>query len=346
LNGANSTLERWAFSIGGTAAHEAGHTYGLTHANGATVLPGEDPLGTHIMPAGPSVTPEERAGSRRHFDDTSFGILAANVGLSVETIHNWDFTNPNGVDAKSIRFDLLSTKPTLMLSWSYGGNLSGTDRAGCTAKLGRSPASIVVSNLAQGRHIAQRHDGACLRITPRDSVNSPDVNECPNAGFNLDLFPATMLYITATVVDPAAQHWDVATKKMVVGPVTSRVFYQIAGRHPDLNRNGIDDYIDIATGTSKDPDRTGVPAEVRQCKASLGPLDAAELAERNARLMATEAERRLRVCGKDCRDARTLEKAVEAAHRVLERQLAAAERALKGFRQCEAKNGLVEPAVR
>ena len=31
LNGANSTLQRWAFSIGGTAAHEAGHTYGLQH---------------------------------------------------------------------------------------------------------------------------------------------------------------------------------------------------------------------------------------------------------------------------------------------------------------------------
>src|SRR6202035_5172923 len=32
LNGANSTLERWAFAIGGTAAHEGGHTYGLIHA--------------------------------------------------------------------------------------------------------------------------------------------------------------------------------------------------------------------------------------------------------------------------------------------------------------------------
>jgi hypothetical protein len=503
LNGANSTLERWAFSIGGTAAHEAGHTYGLTHANGETVLPGEDPVGTHIMPAGPTVTPEERAGSRRHFDDTSFGILAANVGLSVETIHNWDFTNPNSVDAKQIRFDLLSTQPTLSLSWSYGGNLSpwtapavsgpigvttfrgvvynrfqvtwstgkswangtpgtvpaganfhvgaafsnvdfttpdpvivvkvnlldgsgnsltlqprmvgydagaldaadgtlrvklfnvdnparelqvrnlqvvqlprvasiesmvagarlvswqgllvqpwktkralpcagGGDQPGCSAKLGRTPMSVAVATLAQGRHIAQRFDGACLHETPgntpRDSVKSPDVNECPNAGFSLDLFPATIVYVTATIVDPAAQHWDVATKKMVVGPVTSRLFYQVAGRHPDLNRNGIDDYIDIATGISKDPNRTGVPGEVKPCRTYLTRLDAAELAEHNTRMTLMDAERRLKSCGTGCPEGKTLETSIEASRKLLQRQTLAAQNGLKGFRQCEAKN--------
>ena len=508
LNGANSTVERWAFSIGGTAAHEAGHTYGLTHANGATVLPGEDPEGTHIMPTGPDVTPEERAGSRRHFDDTSFGILAANVGLSVETIHNWDFTNPNSVDAKRIRFDLLSTQPALTLSWWYGGNLSpwttpvvsgpigvttfrgvvynrfqvtwstgqnwangapgtvpaganfhvgaafsgvdfttpdpvivakvnlldgsgnpltlqprmigydagaldaadgalrlslfnidnptrvlqvrnlqvfqlprvasieamvpgarlvswqglpvlpwkmghrlacagGDYGSGCSAKLGRTPASIAVSKLAQGRHIAQRFDGACLQgpppaglgNAPRDSVKSPDVNECPNAGFSLDLFPATMLYITATIVDPAALHWDVTTKKMIVGPVTSQVFYQLAGRHPDLNRNGVDDYIDIATGTSKDPDHTGVPGEVKRCRVSLEKLNASEVAERNARVLLADGERRLKACGKDCRDEEKLEKIIAILRRVLERQTLAAEDSLKDFRRCDAYEG-------
>src|ERR1043166_822774 len=136
LNGASSTLERWAFSIGGTVAHEAGHTYGLAHNddflqsdltcnNGVDeTRPGEDPLTHHLMARGCHFTDEQRAGYRRHFSDVTFGILASNVGLSVETIHNWDFTNPNGVDAHQIRFDLLSTAPALTLSWSYGGSLS------------------------------------------------------------------------------------------------------------------------------------------------------------------------------------------------------------------------------
>ena len=174
---------------------------------------------------------------------------------------------------------------------------------------------------------------------PRDSVRSPDVNECPNAGFSLDLFPATMLYVTATIVDPAAPHWDVTTKKMVVGPVTSQVFYQLAGRHPDLNRNGVDDYIDIATGTSKDPDHTGVPGEVKRCRVSLEKLNASEVAERNARILLADAERRLKACGKDCRDEEKLEKIVAILRRVLERQTLAAEYALKGFRRCETYEG-------
>src|SRR5206468_5291086 len=44
LNGANSTLDRWARSIGGTASHEAGHNFGLSHADGLTLAPGEDAL--------------------------------------------------------------------------------------------------------------------------------------------------------------------------------------------------------------------------------------------------------------------------------------------------------------
>ena len=40
LNGANSTLERWGRAIGGTAAHEAGHNYGLAHGDGLPLAPG------------------------------------------------------------------------------------------------------------------------------------------------------------------------------------------------------------------------------------------------------------------------------------------------------------------
>src|SRR5262249_53784337 len=124
LNGASSTLDRWAFSIGGTAAHEAGHTFGLAHWMGVTTLAGEPPLSTHIMPQGCTMTDENRAGARRHFDDTSFSVLASNVGLSVQTIHNWDLFNPNGVTATRLEMDLLSTMPSLLETWAYSDSRS------------------------------------------------------------------------------------------------------------------------------------------------------------------------------------------------------------------------------
>ena len=51
LNGVNSSTARWANAIGGTAAHEAGHTYGLFH--NTTLLAGEDTpaAGTSCPPA-------------------------------------------------------------------------------------------------------------------------------------------------------------------------------------------------------------------------------------------------------------------------------------------------------
>jgi hypothetical protein len=80
LSGANSTLQRWAFSIGGTAAHEAGHTYGLAHTDDFGTISdqcdppdhtksGEDAVTRHLMAAGCNFTDEERAGFRRHFSD-------------------------------------------------------------------------------------------------------------------------------------------------------------------------------------------------------------------------------------------------------------------------------------
>src|SRR4051812_5862874 len=73
LQGANSTTERWAYAIGGTAAHEAGHTYGLEH--NTALQAGEDPFTNHIMPAGSNVSDEQRACCRRHFSDGEFSIL-------------------------------------------------------------------------------------------------------------------------------------------------------------------------------------------------------------------------------------------------------------------------------
>ena len=72
-----------------------------------------------------------------------------------------------------------------------------------------------------------------------------------------------MTYLTAAVVDPNAKYWDFKTKKYVTGPVTTHAFLQFVGRHPDLNKNGVDDYIDILTGRSKDANRDGVPDEAQ-----------------------------------------------------------------------------------
>src|SRR6266542_5676206 len=79
LSGTNSTLERWARAIGGTCAHEGGHNFGLSHADGLVLATGEDVLVHHIMASGSHYSDEDRAGYRRHFSDHEYSILAANV---------------------------------------------------------------------------------------------------------------------------------------------------------------------------------------------------------------------------------------------------------------------------
>ena len=136
LTGSNNTLDRWAQAIGGTAAHEAGHTYGLSHTDddpstdpfdgqaGPAPLLGEDSYTRHLMPAGYFLSGENRASYRRHFSDRTFGLLATNVGLSVQTMHNWDLANPNATAARSLRMDFLSQLSSLTVSWSFAGNSS------------------------------------------------------------------------------------------------------------------------------------------------------------------------------------------------------------------------------
>jgi len=132
LTGTNATLDRWAQAIGGTAAHEGGHTFGLSHTDddppgdlggqpGPPPLPGEDSYTRHLMPAGYNLSGEARAGYRRHIGDRTFGLLATNVGLSIQTMHNWDFRNPNAASANSLAIDFLSTLPAVNIAWSWTG---------------------------------------------------------------------------------------------------------------------------------------------------------------------------------------------------------------------------------
>jgi hypothetical protein len=124
LSGGNSTLDRWVKSIGGTAAHEAGHTFGLSHADGANMKAGEGAVGTSIMPQGSLITDEERACCRRRFNDATFSLLASNVGLSIQTMHNWNFTNPNSTTATKLQIEFLSTQSSMLMTWAYGGTQS------------------------------------------------------------------------------------------------------------------------------------------------------------------------------------------------------------------------------
>jgi hypothetical protein len=408
LNGANSTLERWARSIGGTAAHEGGHNYGLGHNDGVPVAAGEDALTRHIMASGSHYSDEQRAGYRRHFSNHEYEVLAANVGLSVQTMWNWDFVNPNAQTATKVRINFLSTQPSMTVSGPYTGNLSpwsaptvsgslgnqvfngvtyqryavtwstgqswsggnpgevlggagfhvGTgfsgvdynttnpiiitsvdllDSSGNTlalhprltafdsgaldsndgsfsirafslaapllilsdlrvlflpkllsinamlsgvekltdimgdanepwarseAPLGKGVVTrkglrIPIATMAKGPHFIET-------VGPRDCKQRGDrSNELPDTagckfGTVAALFPATVTYITATVTDPQVKHWDREKKTYVVGPVKSRIFYQLGGRHPDLNKNGIDDFVEIAKGKAQDRNKDGV----------------------------------------------------------------------------------------
>lgn len=57
------------------------------------------------------------------------------------------------------------------------------------------------------------------------------------AGTIRDPFPATTVYLIAAFVDPKARHYDPRKKEYVVGPVTSKLYYQFAGVR-DLRRLG------------------------------------------------------------------------------------------------------------
>ena len=129
LDGTNSTMERWANCIAGVTSHEAGHNYGLWHDH-AMPKTGESHL-DHIMsttvcslcgtPCMCCVKCADRVTHNRRFNDTSYELLAAEIGLLTQTLHNWDFKNPNTKDATRLDLEVLSEETTLTLLWTYSG---------------------------------------------------------------------------------------------------------------------------------------------------------------------------------------------------------------------------------
>lgn len=136
-------------------------------------------------------------------------------------------------------------------------------------RIGEQPLELDLAQLTEERHIDIHYD-------PDDCPNqrgshpggeggagfgvpaSPDY--CQD-GTALSLFPATYTYVTATLVDPDARQWDPSTGTFVERPLTTRVFFQVAGTVPDFNENGVDDLLDIRNGTSQDQNGNGVPDE-------------------------------------------------------------------------------------
>ena len=410
LEGANNTAQRGANAIGGTAAHEAGHTYGLSHEN--DLATGEDtPLGRHIRPAGSDVNSEQRAGYRRHFSDESFSILAGNVGLSIQTMHNWDLVNPNSQTGHQFRLTFLSPQESPIMSWSYGGPLSpwstpaltddgtqtfkgttynrfkltwSTDKSWSGGSAGQVPGGgefhigatfsgidfnqpdpIIITNselldasgdplplkprlpgydageidsddgimsidVTNFGSLPMEIDNVIVRELPRvlsidsmvpggvfrdpygerfrplpdetrrvrvrrkrpirgskqtislpvarmsdgpEILDTADNGPCAGAdapaglsdaakcgsGFNVSLFPSTTLLVTADAITPNARVWDRRRKRFMRRDLRSRIWYQLGGIHPDLNRNRVDDAVDIEFGQEADDNDDGVP---------------------------------------------------------------------------------------
>lgn len=136
-------------------------------------------------------------------------------------------------------------------------------------RLGGEPVAIPLAALSDPRHVMMDGSGCSERgSAPRETPGPAPANTgwTDNDGgcarrTALSLFPATYVYVSATIVDPAARHWDARRRRMVTGRVATRLFFQVAGTVPDANRNGVDDLLDIRSGRSRDLDRDGIPDE-------------------------------------------------------------------------------------
>ncbi len=422
LSGSGATLGRWAYALGGTTSHEAGHNYGVSHGN-SSALPGETATNSHILATGSTGLTCNGRVVDRHFSDTSYSILGHNVGLNSQTLHNWDFLNPNGASAHSVKIRILSNSSSLNMNWTYLGSMApwgtpivsgilgtqiyqgvnynlfeltyttpkswsgGSDgvvppgsefhlgatfnenvivvdtqlynnlnslmtlapripsydvgdinisngnfeisltniepdrpliiselqvlllpRTAAVESMMRNetpffllnnkkitikpvtnvpilwrsndkkivltdePLVIPIANLAKNRNIEidYSNDPDCLEPEIRSRTISEDahigeveVKYCKK-GTALSLFPATRVYITATVIEPDVKHWDPRLKKYIIGDQKTRIYFQTEGIIPDLNENGIDDFLDIRYGNSEDSNGNGIVDEAER----------------------------------------------------------------------------------
>jgi hypothetical protein len=245
LTGANATVERWAQAIGGTTAHESGHTYGLNHADddpptppgqcpdpGTGPAPGEDAFSRHLMPSGCNLDGPARATYRRHVSNAGYGILATNVGLSVQTMHNWDLVNPNAAAGHSLTIDFLSSLNAInQPTWSWTGvsspwinpQLSGPLGTAMYhgALLNRYRITWSTPNPAWGGGTAgvvagggEFHIGATFTGV---DFNAPD----PIIIQNVTLFDATS---TALALHPRLPQYDAGTPDAADGTFALRFF--------------------------------------------------------------------------------------------------------------------------
>ena len=136
LTGANSTVDRWATAIANLAAHESSHNYGAAHGEAAP-NPGEDTAPNHFI-ANPAMgaTGETIASRLNHHSDTVYERFGHDLGLAIETLHNWDFVNPNGTDADAMTIRVLSKAASLTEGSTYLGPMSPWDVPTITKKPG------------------------------------------------------------------------------------------------------------------------------------------------------------------------------------------------------------------
>lgn len=134
-------------------------------------------------------------------------------------------------------------------------------------RVGDDPFVIPIAHLTDYRHLDEiiRKDPNCRPGqvgVEGPGFGVPSVRYCPSAGNVLSLFPATYVYVSAKVTEPNARQWDPVTSQFINAPLTTRVFFQMAGVIPDANDNNVDDLIDIRNGTSRDNNNNGIPDEV------------------------------------------------------------------------------------
>jgi hypothetical protein len=121
---------------------------------------------------------------------------------------------------------------------------------------------LPVAEMADGPHILQAgEDDAC---DAADAPNGlPDAARC-GAGFDVSLFPSTTLLLTADAITPNAKVWNPRRKRFVRRDLKSKIWFQVGGRTPDFNKNGVDDAVDIEFGDEPDANEDGVPDSAQQ----------------------------------------------------------------------------------